>query len=169
MDDSSREWRKEKVSYAAAYGDERISAYLFLPKNAKPPYQVMVSSGSAGLYERSSTTTTDFDRYTFIVRSGRAFLYPIYKSMFERADGFKDDFPNTTTVWRDHVIMWTKDVARSIDYLESRSDIAKGKIGHIALSADRTPLTLAVEPRISLAVIYCGGSPSRNRCRKWIR
>ena len=40
VDDSSREWRIEKVSYAAAYGDERISAYLFLPKNAKPPYQV---------------------------------------------------------------------------------------------------------------------------------
>ena len=89
VDDSSREWRIEKVSYAAAYGDERIPAYLFLPKNAKPPYQVMVSWGSAGLYERSSTTTTDFDRYTFIVRSGRAFLYPIYKSMFERADGLE--------------------------------------------------------------------------------
>jgi len=157
MDDSSREWRVEKVSYAAAYGDERILAYLFLPKNAKPPYQAMVTWGSAGLYERSSTTTTDFDRYTFIVRSGRALLYPIYKSMFERADGLKDDIPDTTTVWRDHVIMWSKDVARSIDYLQSRSDIAKEKIGHIALSADRTPLILAVEPRLSLAVIYCGG------------
>ena len=157
VDDSSREWRIEKVSYAAAYGDERIPAYLFLPKNAKPPYQVMVSWGSAGLYERSSTTTTDFDRYTFIVRSGRAFLYPIYKSMFERADGVKDDIPDMTTVWRDHVIMWSKDVARSIDYLESRADIAKGRIGHIALSSDRAPLTLAVEPRISLGVIYCGG------------
>ena len=55
------------------------------------------------------------------------------------------------------MIMWAKDVARSIDYLQSRPDIAKGKIGHIALSADRTPLILAVEPRISLAVIYCGG------------
>ena len=42
VDDSSPEWRMEKVSYAAAYGDERIPAYLFLPKNAKPPYQVMV-------------------------------------------------------------------------------------------------------------------------------
>ena len=69
----------------------------------------------------------------------------------------RDDIPETTTVWRDHVIMWSKDVARSIDYLESRSDIAKGKIGHIGLSTDRTPLILAVEPRISLAVIYCGG------------
>ena len=42
VDDSSPEWRMEKVSYAAAYGGERIPAYLFLPKNAKPPYQVMV-------------------------------------------------------------------------------------------------------------------------------
>jgi len=157
VDDSSPEWRVEKVSYAAAYGDERIRAYLFLPKNAKPPYQVMVSWGSVGLYERSSATTTDFDRYTFIVRSGRALLYPIYKSMFERADGLKDDIPNTTTFWRDHVIMWSKDVRRSVDYLHSRADIAKNKIGHIALSTDRTPLTLAVESRLSLGVIYCGG------------
>ena len=42
VDDSSPEWRMEKVSYAAAYGGERIPAYLFLPKNAKPPYQVVV-------------------------------------------------------------------------------------------------------------------------------
>ena len=29
MDDSSGEWRKKNVSYAAAYGDERISAYRY--------------------------------------------------------------------------------------------------------------------------------------------
>ena len=86
MDDTSPEWRMEKVSYAAAYGDERIPAYLFLPKNAKPPYQVMVGfSGSNVFSERSSATTTDMDRFTFIMRSGRAFLYPVYKSTFERA------------------------------------------------------------------------------------
>ena len=88
---------QRKGELRCRYGDERIPAYLFLPKNAKPPYQAMVSWGSVGLYERSSTTTTDFDRYTFIVRSGRAFLYPIYKSMFERADGLKADIPDTTT------------------------------------------------------------------------
>ena len=68
------------------------------------------------------------------MRSGRAFLYPIYKSTFERGDGLKDDYPNTTTVWRDHMIMWAKDVGRSVDYLESRPDIAKDKIGYIGLS-----------------------------------
>ncbi len=160
VDDTSPEWRRERVSYAAAYGDERIPAYLFLPKNATPPYQVMVGfSGANVFYERSSAATTDFDRFTFIVRSGRAFLYPIYKSTFERADGLKNDTPNMTADYRDHMIMWSKDVGRSVDYLESRSDIAKDKIGYIGLSsgAALAPVFLAIEPRISLGVIYMGG------------
>ncbi len=160
MDDTSPDWRRERVSYAAAYGDERIPAYLFLPKNAAPPYQVMVGfSGANVFYERSSAATTDFDRFTFIMRSGRAFLYPVYKSTFERADGVKDDTPNMTAGFRDHMIMWSKDVGRSVDYLESRSDIAKDRIGYIGLSsgAALAPVFLAIEPRISLGVIYMGG------------
>ena len=160
VDDTSPDWRREKVSYAAAYGDERIPAYLFLPKNATPPYQVMVGfSGANVFFERSSATTTDFDRFTFIMRSGRAFLYPIYKSTFERADGLKSDTPNMTVGFRDHMIMWSKDVGRSVDYLESRSDIAKERIGYIGLStgAALAPVFLAIERRISLGVIYMGG------------
>ena len=49
VDDSSPEWRVEKVSYAAAYGDERIPAYLFLPKHAKPPYQTIVFFPGSGV------------------------------------------------------------------------------------------------------------------------
>ena len=160
VDDTSPEWRREKVSYSAAYGDERIPAYLYLPKNAAPPYQVMVGfSGSNVFFERSSAATTDFDRFTFIVRSGRAFLYPVYKSTFERADGLESDTPDMTAGFRDHVIMWSKDVGRSVDYLESRSDIAKGRIGYIGLSSGATlaPIFLAMEPRITLGVIYMGG------------
>ena len=57
------------------------------------------------------------------------------------------------------MIMWAKDVARSIDYLQGRPDIAKDKIGYIGLSWGGmvAPIVLAVEPRFSLAVIYCGG------------
>ena len=167
VDDTSPEWRREKVSYAAAYGGERISAYLFLPKNAAPPYQVMIGfSGANVFFERSSATTTDFDRFTFIIRSGRAFLYPIYKSTFERADGRKSDTPDMTADFRDHMVMWSKDTGRSVDYLESRSDIAKDKIGYIGLSSGATlaPVFLAIERRIKLGVIYMGGinlQPSR--------
>jgi hypothetical protein len=42
VDDSSPMWRVERITYEAAYGNERISAYLFLPKHAAPPYQTVV-------------------------------------------------------------------------------------------------------------------------------
>jgi hypothetical protein len=41
-DDSSPYWKKESISYSAAYGSERIPAFLFLPKNTAPPYQTVV-------------------------------------------------------------------------------------------------------------------------------
>ena len=161
VDDSSPDWRMEKVSYAAAYSGERIPAYLFLPKNAKPPYQVVLGfHGANAIYQRSSVNIVDIiSVFTFIMRSGRAFLFPVYKSTFERGDGLKSDISNTTTGWRDHMIMWSKDVGRSVDYLESRPDMAKDRIGYMGVSwgAEIAPLFLAVEPRISLAVLYIAG------------
>ena len=160
IDDSSRDWRLEKVSYPAAYGSERIPAYLFLPKNAKPPYQaVVVFPGANAVYERSSTRVAgDAGGFNFILRSGRAVLYPIYKSTFERGDGLKDMTPNMTANYRDHMVMWAKDVGRSVDYLESRGDIANDKIGYIGYSwgAEVAPLVLAVEPRLTLGLICLG-------------
>jgi cephalosporin-C deacetylase-like acetyl esterase len=161
VDDSSPDWRMEKVSYAAAYGGERIPAYLFLPKNGKPPYQVVLGfHGANAIYQRSSASITDIiSVFTFIMRSGRAFLFPVYKSTYERGDGLKSDISNMTTGWRDHMIMWSKDVGRSVDYLESRPDMAEDRIGYMGVSwgAEIAPLFLAVEPRISLAVLYIAG------------
>ena len=123
---------RETVSYAAAYGGERIPAYLFLPKNAKPPYQVVVVfSGANVMSEPSSASAGDYQRYYFITRSGRAFLFPIYQSTFERHDSVTTPTPNMSTSYRDHLIMWAKDVGRSVDYLERRPDVAKDKIGYL--------------------------------------
>ena len=36
------DWTAEKITYAAAYGNERAIAYLFLPKKAKPPFQTVL-------------------------------------------------------------------------------------------------------------------------------
>ena len=35
-------WIQEKITFDAAYGGERIIAYLFLPKNIAPPYQTVI-------------------------------------------------------------------------------------------------------------------------------
>jgi dienelactone hydrolase len=160
VDDSSPDWRVEKVSYAAAYGGERIPAYLLIPRNGTPPYQAIVwFPGANAVYERSSAGLAARDVfYKSIVRSGRALLLPIYKSTFERGDGLRDATPNMTASYRDHTVMWAKDLGRSVDYLESRADIAKDKIGLLGLSwgAELAPLLLAVEPRLSLGLIYLG-------------
>ena len=42
VDESGRHWRRETVSFTAAYGDERVIAHLFLPLNSAPPYQAVV-------------------------------------------------------------------------------------------------------------------------------
>jgi dienelactone hydrolase len=160
VDNSPRDWRLEKVSYTAAYGGEPIPAYLFLPKNGKPPYQTLVVfPGANAVYQRSSAGIgTAAGGFEFIVRSGRALLYPIYKSTYERGDDLKEMTPNMTANYRDHMVMWAKDVRRSVDYLETRLDIDREKIGLFGFSwgAEVAPLLLAVEPRLSLGLIVIG-------------
>ena len=55
--------------------------------------------------------------------------------------------------------MWSKDIGRSIDYLESRPDIARDRLGFLGLSwgAAMAPLFLALEPRIKAAVLLGPG------------
>ena len=95
VDESDKDWIKEKVSFDAAYGGERVPAYLFLPKSGKPPYQAVVYfPGSNVINMRSSDKNTslgisDFD---FIVKSGRALLFPVYKSTYERGDGLNSSY-----------------------------------------------------------------------------
>ena len=72
------------MSFAAAYGRERVPAYLFLPKNASPPYQTVVLFPSAYALNAGSSNKLDLTRFDFIVRSGRALLYPVYQGTFER-------------------------------------------------------------------------------------
>jgi pimeloyl-ACP methyl ester carboxylesterase len=156
-DASAPHWIKEKVSFNAAYGDERVAAYLFLPKTGKPPYQTVVYfPGGNVLSLRSSQGIAPLD---FILISGRAFLYPVYKSTYEREDGFTIlSGQNTVIQSRDHHVMWYKDFARSIDYLETRADIDHSKLAFTAysLGGAMSNILLALEKRIRASILVCG-------------
>ncbi|MEK6254662.1 MAG: formylglycine-generating enzyme family protein, partial [Gemmatimonadales bacterium] len=41
-DTSPDDWTRELISFDAAYGEERGLAHLFVPKNARPPFQAVV-------------------------------------------------------------------------------------------------------------------------------
>ena len=148
-------WRKETVSFAAAYGNQRVPAYLFLPKNATPPYQTIVLFPSAYGRAVPSSKTLDLFTFEFLIRSGRALLYPVYQGTFERRGNVQ---PGRTGL-RDMQIQWAKDFFRAVDYLETRSDIDKTKLGYYSLSmgAFFGPIPVALEPRIKVAVFAAGG------------
>jgi len=155
VDDGSPYWRKEKVSYAAPYGNERIPAFLFLPKNAKPPYQTIVFFPSAYAREVSSSASLDLIIFEFLVRSGRAVLYPVFQGTFERRASVRPGRSGT----RDMQIQWGKDFRRSVDYLETRPDIDMERLGYYSLSmgAYFGPIPVALEPRIKVAAFAAGG------------
>ncbi len=155
--EKTEDWTQEKVSFNAAYGGERVIAYLFLPKNAAPPYQTVVYfPGSSAIHTDKFSLSVYAD---FIPRSGRALIAPVFKSTFERRDDLKSDYPEPTAFWRDHVIAWSKDVGRSIDYLETRRDIDPGRLAYVGLSwgGAVAPVVLAVEKRFKTAVLESGG------------
>jgi serine/threonine protein kinase/predicted esterase len=163
-DDSAQQWRTERVSFEAAYGNERVIAYLFLPRNVSTPYQTVVFfPGSAVIYMRSSEDVfrdaRNMARIDFVIQSGRAVLYPIYKGTFERGDGLDSDIPAPTGFYRDHVIEWSKDLGRSIDYLETRKDIDTGKLAFYGASwgAAMGMILPAMEPRLKANVLLVGG------------
>ena len=95
----------------------------------------------------------------FVIRSGRALLYPVYKSTYERGDGLATDVASATSLYRDHVLQWSKDLGRSIDYLETRPDIDARKLAYYGLSwgAQMGAILPAVEDRIKACILFSGG------------
>ncbi|MDR3749080.1 MAG: protein kinase [Acidobacteriota bacterium] len=159
VDSKEEDWRIEKITYSAPYGHEQAIAYLFLPKKGMPPYQtVLFFPGSNALTLRHFAVypSASLDA---ILRSGRAVLYPIYKSTYERGDGMESDVASTTSDWRDHVIMWVKDASRSIDYIGTRPDLDHSKLAYYGYSwgAVMGAMIPAVDPRIKVAVLALGG------------
>ena len=112
---------RQKITFAAAYGGERMMAYLFLPPQGTPPYQVVVFFPGSGAISTRSSESLELGRLDFVAKNGRAVLWPIYKGTYERGGELTSDYASETTAYKDHVVMWGKDLARSIDYVETRA------------------------------------------------
>jgi eukaryotic-like serine/threonine-protein kinase len=158
-DSSSADWIVERVSYAAAYGGERIPALLYLPRNHPPPHQVVVYFPGSGALHTSSSEAISTLTFDFIVRSGRAVLHPIYKSTYERQDSLTSDYADESIFYRDHVLMWGKDLRRSVDYLATRPDLDTTKVAYYGVSwgGYLGGIFPAVEQRFKAVILYVAG------------
>ena len=148
-------WVRETVSFKAAYANDRVLAHLFLPKNAAPPYQAVVVLGGSGIM--SARRVEDFGfPYEFLIRSGRAVMIPAYWGTLERGPS---ELRLPTNEEIDRAIKWSRDLGRSVDYLQTRANIDATRLGFYAISwgAGHTPRLLAVEGRFKAAALLSGG------------
>jgi dienelactone hydrolase len=153
-------WTVEKVSFDAGYNKERMEAYLYIPKNAKPPFQpIIFFPGSGDIYSRKFDIDNGIFRVDFTVKSGRVLVYPIYKGTHERHSDLNSDLQDETILYKDHVTMWRKDIGRTIDYLETRKDMQVDKLAYLGWSwgGFMGGIMPALEKRIKVVVLNVGG------------
>jgi eukaryotic-like serine/threonine-protein kinase len=158
--DASPYWREERVSFRAAYGNDRVTAYVFLPKNAERPFQTVVTFPGTYALDIRSSARLERQWFDFIIRSGRALVHPIYKGTYERTIGGNyATYAANPPVWRELALAWYKDFGRSLDYIDSRPDLDREKVAYhgISLGGVVGPRMMALEPRVKAGVLIWSG------------
>ena len=152
---------REKITFDAGYYGERMVLYLFRPIETTEPLQTVVFwPGAYALLQSEFETASNGNPYvSMILRSGRAFVWPILQSTYERQDGYAFLFQDESNDHRQHVLQWNQDLRRSLDYLETRSDIDSGGFGYYGHSwgGMSAGVPLAIEERFRAAVLNVPG------------
>jgi serine/threonine protein kinase/formylglycine-generating enzyme required for sulfatase activity len=150
--------RRQKVSFNAAYGNERMIAYLYLPRSGTPPFQTIVYyPGDGAWHLRSISGYGSPETYESHTRTGRAFVFPVLQGTFERMTPADQPVRTTET---ERWIMRAKDFRRTLDYLETRpQEFDLGKLAFEGLSRGAMwgGILPAIETRIKVAVMFGGG------------
>jgi cephalosporin-C deacetylase-like acetyl esterase len=158
VDESSPYWRRQTVTFPAAYGGERMMVHLFLPRNSTPPYQAVVVFGGSNVF--TTTRIQDFQfPYEFLLRAGRAAIFPVFSGTLERGPS---SFRLPINQARERALRWPKDVGQTIDYLETRPDIDARRIGFYGVSSGALQgiCLIALDHRFKAAALSSGGLSS---------
>jgi dienelactone hydrolase len=104
--------------------------------------------------------------FDFFVKNGRAVLYPVYRGTYERNEGLTVEMHvgNSSHEFVDWLVMWVKDVRRSIDYLKERPDIDGERLALYCHSWGGKLMSAisAIEKRLKANICYLGGLQSMN-------
>jgi formylglycine-generating enzyme required for sulfatase activity/dienelactone hydrolase len=158
--EDTEHWRREVVSFDSAYG-ERMSAHIFIPKTAKPPYQVVTYFPGTDAIYNTSSDLMQLAMIDYIVMSGRAVIYPVLRGTYERNINLTTTWPENTRAYTDNVVKWIQDIRRSVDYLETRDDMDISRLGFLGVSWGgwNGPIVMALDDRFKAGVYVAGGIP----------
>ena len=156
------EWRREKISYLGGQ-DERALAYLYLPKTASPPLQVIVYVPAGDAYGGFFTAAESAEMQVApFIKAGRAVLTVVFKGFKEREHPADYVSPACTTVRRRAaVIRNATDLSRGLDYLATRSEFEMSRLAYYGFSqgAQEGLIYAAVEARYRAIVLVAGHLP----------
>ncbi len=148
------QWRRETVTLDAAYGAERLIVHIFLPKSSSPPYQTIVFFPGGDAPNLRSSRDLRLTTVDFVIRSGRALVFPVYKGTYERGTDMSG-----INARRDVTIASERDFRRVIELIDTRPDLDHDRIGFYGDSrgAILGIILTALEPRLKVSVLVGAG------------
>jgi formylglycine-generating enzyme required for sulfatase activity/DNA-binding winged helix-turn-helix (wHTH) protein len=157
-------WRREEIAFDGE-GGQRAKAFLYLPRNSSPPYQVIhYLSGAAWWFGVPITDAVETSgRLSPYLRGGRAVFLVALEGFSGRESGkyakIYDNHDFGSAAFRDGMASWVRDMQRSFDYLETRSDIDARKVAFWNDSTYQVGVVMAaVNHRYSSVIMVgCGG------------
>jgi len=157
-DSSADDWVREEIEFDVPGDSLRMRALLFLPRHGTPPYQTAVIFPASDAQVLQDYHVPSMSYADYIVRSGRAVLYPIYEHTYGRGSLQNDD-PDGSIAHRDQMIRWAREMRRSIDYAATRPDIDTTRLAYAGTSwgGRMAGVLLALEPRFKVAVLNVPG------------
>jgi len=168
--DPFEHWTRERVEFDLPYG-ERGAAFLYIPNNTAPPFEVVLYWPGSGALWMQSIDEASLRPIDFIIRSGRVVAQPVFKGTYDRDDEnfsitdddaiWGSDGDTAGKLYLDYQIKWMQEMSRTIDYLETRDDIDTHRLGYNGFSwgGESAPIALVVDSRIDAAVLNVGGLP----------
>ncbi len=155
-DDTHPDWILEEVTVDCTYDESPFRILVYLPRSAAPPYQAVVYyPGADAIFRNDHSDIENFPSYapvTFLPRSGRALIFPIYWGTFGRAGARRLNAPG-------NLERGGKDLERTLEYLRSRSDIDIDRLAYLGFSMGSIygNVFLPYRPEFKAAILVSGG------------
>jgi len=152
----STDWILESVFVEVPYEDIPLQILIYRPTNCEPPYQsVIYWPGDDPLYADALEDITMGGIFDFFMKSGRAFVWPVYYGTFGR----KSFVPHNQQTYMLRGTYQLIDFQIACDYLESREDVNMDKLAYFGLSWGGfvAPYVLAIEERVKAGIVVAFG------------
>jgi dienelactone hydrolase len=149
--------RRFRVEFASVH-DQRVPAILSLPVKAKPPYPAVILLAGSGGHKDSDYIRIAADMFS-TMGCATLSIDAQYHGDRSRKGRSGDIHFIQKVVNRDAWVQTVVDLRRAVDYLQSRTEVDRSRIGFFGFSQGGMigATFIGIEPRVKCAVLAVAG------------